>query len=608
VVVLVDYDNFEICIRRDLAMPADLTPVVRFCQTLGTVVAARAYGSWDDAQLRMLVYRSGVEPAFAPVFPTSGMQQGEGKSVADTALVADGIDLLHLLRPDVMVVVSSDKDLMPLVRMARLRGAHVVVVGSDYTAAQLSAAADRVVTYRELVGGPRQRGAPMPPGAYQPSGPVLGASVAPGLSPGLASPVASAPIAAAPMRPPTTTAAPPQRPPDQASESPSGGRRRRRRRRRSSDQPDAVGVDVVDGAETAASVADDVFEDEPPAESAPVAQPPTPAIETTPRLPFRRPDYVPPRAPEAAVQPRSQIEWHPRAAPPAPTVAAPTPTEATATPIAESPAAAVPTADDEVRRPESAIGPIRIAALPARATAPEEPQPTPAIDEWDVPVVRPPLEQIIGRVVSRAGSAPDAPPTWDAPRAEPTLATVVDAPTTAEPAAAPTEPIAPTGAPEGRRRRRRRRGGRSQTVDVDVMNELEANASSEDEEPEPPAEPYDSLAVSPELVVAAPVETADSAAPDDTTSVSPEATASVTSGNETSTPLVEQSVASPETPTAAPRRRRQRPKAAADDTGAAEADAPTTEAIQKPAVVGDQRDTRRRRARKAPEASTAASD
>ena len=59
--------------------------------------------------------------------------------------------MLWTLSPEVVVLATSDKDLIPLVRVAKQRGAFVVVLGSDFTAIPLREMADEHVTYRQLI-------------------------------------------------------------------------------------------------------------------------------------------------------------------------------------------------------------------------------------------------------------------------------------------------------------------------------------------------------------------------------------------------------------------------------------------------------------------------
>src|SRR6266700_2005264 len=126
VVLLIDYDNLQICAARDTpGRDLHLTPE------------------------RLAVYKAGIEPAFAPVLRTESDRSG--KSLADTVMVAEGMDMLWTLSPEVVVLATSDKDLIPLVRVAKQRGAFVVVLGSDFTAIPLREMADDHINYRQLI-------------------------------------------------------------------------------------------------------------------------------------------------------------------------------------------------------------------------------------------------------------------------------------------------------------------------------------------------------------------------------------------------------------------------------------------------------------------------
>jgi hypothetical protein len=150
VVLLIDYDNLQICASRDTpGRDLQLTPVVQLAQRYGTVIQARAYAEWNLSTERLAVYKAGIEPAFAPVLRTESDRSG--KSLADTVMVAEGMDMLWTLSPEVVVLATSDKDLIPLVRVAKQRGAFVVVLGSDFTAIPLREMADEHITYRQLI-------------------------------------------------------------------------------------------------------------------------------------------------------------------------------------------------------------------------------------------------------------------------------------------------------------------------------------------------------------------------------------------------------------------------------------------------------------------------
>jgi uncharacterized LabA/DUF88 family protein len=163
VVLLIDYDNLQICASRDTpGRDLQLDPVVKLAQKYGTVLLARAYAEWNLSTERLAVYKAGIEPAFAPVLRTE--TDRAGKSLADTVMVAEGMDILWTLTPDVLVLATSDKDLIPLVRVAKQRGARVVVIGSDLTAIPLREMADEHVTYKQLVTEVAARAAEFVPG------------------------------------------------------------------------------------------------------------------------------------------------------------------------------------------------------------------------------------------------------------------------------------------------------------------------------------------------------------------------------------------------------------------------------------------------------------
>src|SRR4029077_16345817 len=52
---------------------------------------------------------------------------------------------------NIFCLVSGDKDLIPIVRLAQLRGKRVVVIGPDFVAAILREMADEYIPYRGLL-------------------------------------------------------------------------------------------------------------------------------------------------------------------------------------------------------------------------------------------------------------------------------------------------------------------------------------------------------------------------------------------------------------------------------------------------------------------------
>lgn len=156
VAIFIDWDNLVISNYADRGSNRpDLEVIIRRAQQYGTIVIARAYAEWNVTADRLEVYKAGIEPIYAPVFHADRDLSGQttrGKSLADPVMVTDCIDFLHLL-PQIgtYVLVTGDKDMVPVVRLARLRGRRVVIIGPDYVANVLQQVSDEFIPYRFLL-------------------------------------------------------------------------------------------------------------------------------------------------------------------------------------------------------------------------------------------------------------------------------------------------------------------------------------------------------------------------------------------------------------------------------------------------------------------------
>lgn len=178
VALFIDWDNFAIGLRQEMPdRAADVGPILRWARRFGVLTVCRAYGEWRDPQERLAIYNAGVEVVYAPVLPLGGSvvaRSGAGgaKSLADTAMAVDVTEALSLM-PSItsVILATSDKDLIPVLRFAQRRGLHAVVVGSDRTAGALRDLADEFISYRQLLdqevpAGTQSRPAMVPPVRY----------------------------------------------------------------------------------------------------------------------------------------------------------------------------------------------------------------------------------------------------------------------------------------------------------------------------------------------------------------------------------------------------------------------------------------------------------
>lgn len=162
VALFIDWDNLVISTAADLGGVApDLKRIVHKAQQYGVVLLAKAYAEWHTTSDKLAVYRTGVEPVYAPTFRFETEATTRGKSLADPCMVADIVDSLHLFpMVSTYVIVTGDKDMIPVVRLGQLRGKKVVVIGPDFVAGVLRDMADEFVSYRKLVEAETSKAAP----------------------------------------------------------------------------------------------------------------------------------------------------------------------------------------------------------------------------------------------------------------------------------------------------------------------------------------------------------------------------------------------------------------------------------------------------------------
>mgnify|MGYP006267119221 FL=1 len=421
VALFVDWDNFAIGLRQEMPeRPPDLGPILRWARRTGTLIVSRAYGEWRDATERLAIYNAGVDAVYAPVLPLGGSlaaRSGAGgaKSLADTAMAVDVAEFLTLV-PSVqtLILATSDKDLIPVIRFAQKRGVYSGVVGSDRTAAALRELADEFVTYRQLL----EEEAPQPIAVSRPvTVPPLriarplrrfGDPVADSLSPILREP---RPLGTTPTYSRREPVVAPSIEPELEVQAPdpdgeSARRRRRGGRRRRGAETLALG-DVI------AQPDEDVAPATP--EPIPAFAPPTQLATTTVPLGTARPPIVPPMIAPRAPRPSA---------------------ERFAAPVASLPDAGVtgsPQAHD-VATPIIAVGEAFATPATASVQPPVDASPTPRAsvlptesESGDPPPARRPRVQLPGERLRRLvpESAPASPAVAvadaSAPEAEPVV-------------------------------------------------------------------------------------------------------------------------------------------------------------------------------------------
>jgi uncharacterized protein (TIGR00288 family) len=106
--------------------------LVEAASKVGQIVLGRVYLVTDKSSVGMLhkFFEFGIEPVYAPQYRTG--DEDESKSLADPMLVCDIMQTLHE-RPFIktFVIVSGDKDFIPVIRRIAEQGKRVIVIGVE---------------------------------------------------------------------------------------------------------------------------------------------------------------------------------------------------------------------------------------------------------------------------------------------------------------------------------------------------------------------------------------------------------------------------------------------------------------------------------------------
>ena len=162
VAVFFDFENIFYSVRNIYGLNPDFRVIMDECEHHGRVILARAYADWMQPELRQLpnaLYANGIEPIYVPTYhrQDNGAPDGSArhalKNSVDLHLCIDVMKSLFNLRTlETFVLLTGDRDFIPLVNVLKQHGKRVVVIGvQGSTSAHLAQAADEFVYYHDLV-------------------------------------------------------------------------------------------------------------------------------------------------------------------------------------------------------------------------------------------------------------------------------------------------------------------------------------------------------------------------------------------------------------------------------------------------------------------------
>lgn len=157
VAVLIDFENIYISTREKYKTNPNFGYIMDHCTRYGRVVIARAYADWYQfSRVTNALYANGIEPRYVPTYyygderdPSPGSAI---KNSVDIHLVIDAMRTLYN-NPNIQiyVLVTGDRDFIPLVNTIRQHGKRVVVIGvADASSSHLAQSADEFLFYHQL--------------------------------------------------------------------------------------------------------------------------------------------------------------------------------------------------------------------------------------------------------------------------------------------------------------------------------------------------------------------------------------------------------------------------------------------------------------------------
>ncbi|KIG13568.1 hypothetical protein DB30_07956 [Enhygromyxa salina] len=143
-------ENNNTAVDGEQELDVDIQRLVRFVRDEGRLVLARAYADWRSPGVRQHqqdLYVQGIETVH--VF---GRRHGsEIKNSVDVALAVDAVRALYEREFDTFVLISGDRDFLPLLRVVREHGHRIIGVSVRESASRdLPNLCDRFVYYRDL--------------------------------------------------------------------------------------------------------------------------------------------------------------------------------------------------------------------------------------------------------------------------------------------------------------------------------------------------------------------------------------------------------------------------------------------------------------------------
>jgi len=156
VAVFIDFENIYISVRHRYDANPNFESIMDLCQRYGRVTIAKAYADWYRyPRVTNALYANAIEPMYVPTYHYDREQGRTGRAIKNSVDMHLCIDMMKALYAyetiGTYVLITGDRDFVPLVNAVRQQGKHTVVIGvADATASHLAQTADEFLYYSQV--------------------------------------------------------------------------------------------------------------------------------------------------------------------------------------------------------------------------------------------------------------------------------------------------------------------------------------------------------------------------------------------------------------------------------------------------------------------------
>lgn len=156
VAVFIDFENVYVSVREKFDATPNFELIMDRCEDYGRIVIARAYADWYRyPRVTSALFANGVEPMYVPTYYYDREVGRTGRPIKNSVDIHLCIDAMRTLYSqahiDKFVLVTGDRDFIPLVNAIRQHGKEVIIIGIGGAAsAHLAQSGDEFLFYEQI--------------------------------------------------------------------------------------------------------------------------------------------------------------------------------------------------------------------------------------------------------------------------------------------------------------------------------------------------------------------------------------------------------------------------------------------------------------------------